>query len=259
MHEVRRWLLVLALLLSGCGVQLFSGLSEPEANEVVAALSSVGISATKGAIDDKRWSVTVSEGDLPNALETLKQRGLPRDRFQNLGELFKKEGLMSTPTEERIRYIHGISQELSETIGQIDGVVSARVHIVIPASDPLMDKVKPSSASVFVKHRNDVNLETIAPALRTLILRGVEGLSYENISVSFFVAEFAPKPDPMRMVNFFGVDVAAKSLGQLRTLFIVPFVLLVLALVLVTLRYRHHLTDDLVRVRLRLNRLWQGG
>ncbi len=250
--KLKRLLLMccLAALLSGCGVRLFGSLSETEANEVVAALSAAGISASKEVVDDKRWAVDVSQAELPNALATLRQQGLPRERFGNLGDLFKKEGLMSTPTEERVRYLHGMSQQLSETISLLDGVLTARVHIVIPAADPLSDKVKPSSASVFVKHRNDVNLELIAPAIRTLVLRSVEGLNYENISVSFFPAEVAPRPDPMRMLNVFGVDVPAKSLDTLRTAVLAPSLLLLILLLLVLLRYRRQLADDWVSVQL---------
>jgi type III secretion protein J len=245
MRRIRSLLcLCLLWLLAACNVQLFNSMTEQEANEVVAALASAGIAASKDAVDDKRWSVHVPEGELANALATLKQQGLPRERFQNLGELFKKEGLMSTPTEERVRYLHGLSQQLSETISRLDGVLTARVHIVIPANDPLSDKVRPSSASVFVKHRNDVNLEMVGPAIRTLVLRSVEGLSYENISVSFFPAEVAPKPDPMRMVSVYGVDVPAKSLAALRTAVLVPPLLLMGLLVLLVLRYRQHVADD---------------
>lgn len=247
--------LCVAMLLSACNVQLFNSLNEQEANEVVAALASVGISASKEVVDDKRWAVHVAEPELANALATLKQQGLPRERFQTLGELFKKEGLMSTPTEERVRYLHGVSQQLSETISRLDGVLTARVHIVIPANDPLSDAVKPSSASVFVKHRNDVNLELIAPAIRTLVLRSVESLSYENISVSFFPAEIAPKPDPMRILNVYGVDVPAKSLETLRAVILIPALTLLTLLVLLLLRYRRYLADDWVSLRLWLGRL----
>jgi type III secretion protein J len=240
----------LAFLLSGCGVTLFNSLTETEANEVVAALGTAGISSTKETVDDRRWSVQVAQAELPNALATLRQQGLPRERFDNLGELFKKEGLMSTPTEERVRFLHGVSQQLSETISLLDGVLAARVHIVMPAPDPLSDKTKPSSASIFVKHRNDVNLELIAPAIRTMVLRGVEGLTYENVSVSFFPAEVAPKPDPMRMLNVMGVDVPAKSLDTLRMVVLAPSLLLLALLVAVLLRYRRHIADDWVEVRL---------
>src|SRR4051812_38285912 len=124
----RTWMLVLALvlacLLAGCKTELYTKISEPEANEMVAVLAASGIRSTKLSHDGKTWSVMVEESDIPKSLEALRTQGLPRDRTQSLGDIFKKEGLVSTPTEERIRFIYAMSQELSRTLSQIDGVIT---------------------------------------------------------------------------------------------------------------------------------------
>jgi type III secretion protein J len=135
------------------------------------------------------------------ALEQLRLNGMPQEKYLSIGEVFKKEGLVSTPSEERIRYIYAVSQELSNTLMQIDGVVSARVHVVIPANDPLSPNVKPSSAAVFIKHRADADLQSMAPAVKNLVMRGIEGLTYENISLSIFAAKPTPKPAAQALIN----------------------------------------------------------
>jgi type III secretion protein J len=156
---------------------------------MLSALYMAGIAASKQTRDEKFWSVEVDERDLQHALFVVREQGLPREQFSNSGELFKKEGLISTPAEERIRYIYAVSQELSDTLSQIDGVVSARVHPVIPANDPLANHARPSSASVFIKHRRDADLSALAPAIRNLVMRGIEGLTYENIALTFVAAD----------------------------------------------------------------------
>lgn len=194
---LRRWLLPVLLVmgLCSCKSELFERLDERDANEMLAALYSAGLHAGKSSHDEKTWSIEVEERDMPAALRILAEHGLPREQFANAGDLFKKEGLVSTPAEERIRYIYAVSQELSSTLSQIDGVIVARVHPVIPANDPLATQIRPASASVFIKYRRDANLEAMAPPIKNLVMRSIEGLTYENISLTFVAAEGLPRVD----------------------------------------------------------------
>lgn len=186
-----RWILALLAVagLCSCKSELYEHLDERDANEMLATLYAAGIHAGKSTHDEKTWSVEVDERELPAALRIVAARGLPREQFANVGDLFKKEGLVSTPSEERIRYIYAVSQELSNTLSQIDGVIVARVHPVIPANDPLATQIRPASASVFIKYRRDADLQALAPPIKNLIMRSIEGLQYENISLTFVPAE----------------------------------------------------------------------
>jgi type III secretion system YscJ/HrcJ family lipoprotein len=155
-------LVVMALCLAACKNDLFTKQTESDANSMVSALLENGIDAQKQTPDGgKTWSIAVDQDDVVRSLAVLRAQGLPQEKFVNLGDMFKKEGLISTPTEERVRFIHGVSQELSATLSQIDGVIAARVHIVLPNNDPMAPAVKPSSASVFVKYRPQANLTAL--------------------------------------------------------------------------------------------------
>jgi type III secretion protein J len=184
----RLTVLSLLLLLPGCKVELYTDLKEPEANEIVAALAAEGIAASKGRPEGASWQVEVDEGRMGRALEVLRAQGLPPERFASMGDVFQKQGLVSTPAEERMRYIYAVSQELSQTLRNVDGVVAARVHVVIPANDPLSEKIRPSSAAVFIKYRPDVDMRLLAPAVKEMVAHSIEGLSHEQVSLSLFEA-----------------------------------------------------------------------
>ena len=192
--------LVAALALAGCKVDLYASLNENEANQILAALTADGLDAEKaragesgGGNPDGNWSVRVEESQLPAALEILRSEGLPGERFASLGQVFQKQGLVATPTEERMRYIYALSQELSETLRNIDGVVTARVHVVIPATDPLSDKIRPSSAAVFIKHRPDVDLRLLVPTVKDMVAHSIEGVTHDSVSLSLVEARpFTP-------------------------------------------------------------------
>jgi type III secretion protein J len=216
-----RWILALLAVagLCSCKSELYEHLDERDANEMLAALYSAGIHANKSTRDEKIWSIEVDEGELPAALRIVAAHGLPREQFASVGDVFKKEGLVSTPSEERIRYIYAVSQELSNTLSQIDGVIVARVHPVIPANDPLATQIRPSSASVFIKYRRDADLQALAPPIKTLIMRSIEGLSYENISLTFVPAEESERGPVARTVSS-GAHPAKAAIGGLGMLLV---------------------------------------
>lgn len=176
----------LTLGLAACGeqVELLAAVSEQEANEILSTLLSAGLDARKVPGKEGMVSVTVEGGRVADALHVMSANGLPREQFARMGDVFRKEGLISSPLEERARYNYALSQELAETLSQIDGVITARVHLVLPdrgagASEPLT----PSSAAVFIKYREVYDLESVVPQIKRLVTNSISNLSYDNVSV----------------------------------------------------------------------------
>lgn len=177
------------LILAGCGRQsLYSRLTEQQANEVEAALLEAGIGARKRELPkDAGFSVEVAQGDVPDAMRVLHERGLPRDLPDTLGKVFEKEGFVSSPLEERARYLYALSQELESTLMSIDGVVLARVHIALPQRDLLSDESESASASVIIVESPGSGLRERETDFKAIVTDGIEGLDDVNrVTVKFF-------------------------------------------------------------------------
>ena len=177
-----------ALLLAGCDKEttLHAGLEERQANLVMAALLDAGIACHKEPGEEGTWNVMVAEPKFAQAVNLLERQGLPRQARQGIAEVFKKTGMISSPSEERIRFMDALAQDIARTISMIDGVVDARVHVVLPENDPFARHTLPSSAAVAIRARWDADLTDITPSVKGLVKNAIEGLQYEKIMVTVF-------------------------------------------------------------------------
>ncbi len=197
-QAILRLFMMLALmcsifLLSACGKQqLYSSLSEEHANEMVAVLGEAGIDADKSLGEEEKWTVSVAQSEFAKSVDILRTRGLPHEQFESMGTVFKPGGINETPLAQRARLNYALSQELSQTINEIDGVVSARVQLAMPQPSPLTNDVKPSSASVLVKYRSGFDLRSQKASIQSLVAKGVEGLSFDQVEVIMVPAQALP-------------------------------------------------------------------
>lgn len=179
----------MALALGACErTPLYSALTEQQANEVEAALLAAGIDASKQAAGKNgNWGVHVAKAEVPQAMSVLRAQGLPREPLQSMGEVFRKEDFVSSPLEERARYVHALSQELARTLMQIDGVVAARVHIALPERNMLQPENESASASVVIVESADGRVRERETDIKAIVTDGVEGLDDVNrVTVKFF-------------------------------------------------------------------------
>ena len=186
------------LLAAGCArkVELMAAMPEPEANEVMAALQNAAIEAEKVAGKEGMVGVTIAADQVGRAVDLLRDKGLPRERFAGMGQVFKKEGLISSPLEERARYLYALSQELGATLSQIDGVIVARVHVVLPERSSTGEAAAPASAAVFIKHQDGYNIDTVQPMIRRLVTNSIPGLTPDKVSIITISAQAQRAREP---------------------------------------------------------------
>ena len=213
-HPARTLLLASLLLLAACKETLYSRLAEAEAVEIAAVLMRNGIDAARLQAKDGTHSVQVDHARLADAVQLLRAHQLPHEKFATMGEVFQQQGLIASPTEERARFIYALSQELAHTLSQIDGVRSARVHVVLPHNDPLRQEEAPAAAAVFIRHDAGHPMDDILPQIKLLVANSIQGLSYDKVSVVLLpVTALARQPEPAPPIPSIEDWVAAMPVG----------------------------------------------
>lgn len=158
----RGWFLVMALiLLVSCSkTELYHNLSEDEANEILVVLQESGITASKKqeiVQNEVTWTVGVDQKDLSKARALLVERNLPRRRQPGIEDIYKDKGLISTPDEQKARFIIGMRGNIINALRQNPDVIDADVVINVPDKDEfgstdVADKKHPT-ASLIIKIR----------------------------------------------------------------------------------------------------------
>jgi len=203
--SARRWIgwgLVAVLIAGtwGCREEVYHGLSERRANELVVALEREGIRADKvgDPSADGKWMVTVPSGEKVRAWKSLESDGLPKPEVEGFGEFYPTGGLIPTSSEERVLFQYATSQELRKTILKIDGVVDAQVNLVLPEEPRVQlanTEIEPPRASVLVKYtptRASAETQPVTRAqVKKLVAGGVKGLDRERVEVILTAAREA--------------------------------------------------------------------
>jgi type III secretion protein J len=170
----------------GCSVPIARGLDEQEANHAVLSLQRGHIAANKEADprDDKLWTVTVSHGDVTQAVSLLASEGPLIDKTPGLLESLGASSLIPSPRTERVRVLAGTAGELERSLREIEGVLSARVHLAIPTADSISNATEPvaTTASVLIRFRD--GLTPISEnEVKRLVAGAVAGLTADQVSV----------------------------------------------------------------------------
>lgn len=223
----------LVLLLLACSTPIRHGLDEPAANEVMTALERAGIGAEKvrdDASGPTAFAVRVAQGDAVRALDVLHTLGLPRGRRTGFAEIYGQPSLVPTATEERARYLEALAGEIERTLETVDGVVSARVHLVLEEADGLGEKPKsPAQAAVLLKTRAGPLLKEAE--VQKLVAGSVPGLAPSAVAVVSTPAVEIPGAGELAPVGPLRVTPGTRSV-LVTALFVVLGVLALLAALL---------------------------
>lgn len=185
---------------AGCSATLQGGIDEQEANEMILVLAEAGIEAAKSeAGTGDRWCVLVDRGDLSRAWRCLRAAGLPRPRHAGFREVYRERALVPGRMEERAVYLSALQEEIAQTLEQVEGVVSVRVHVTLrPESKLRPSRPGAASASVLLSFRPQADgaRPITARDVQSLVAHAVVGLAPEQVAVVFTPKRPVELPGP---------------------------------------------------------------
>ena len=213
---VGRLLEVGTLLASvACSVQIASALDDGSANQMIVALERGGVTGSKESDpqNDGKWILSVPKGDATHAVTLLSREGLPAPRRVGLAEIAEQNALIPSLQMEQARLLVGIANDLERSLMTVDGIVSARVHLAIPAWDPLVhaSSCTVEGASVLIRYRGRVCPIALSDVKR--LVAGAATTSPEQvIVVESPVAEMRSPPPSLARVGPFVIAKASERL-----------------------------------------------
>ncbi|MBQ7585354.1 MAG: type III secretion inner membrane ring lipoprotein SctJ, partial [Desulfovibrionaceae bacterium] len=159
-------LLLMVVSLTACQTEIYTNLDEKQANAMLAVLLKRGVIVEKVNQGKTGYAITVDDSQVVVALQILAAYSLPRDRFASLGTIFAGGGMISSAQEEQAKLTYALSEELANTFSRIDGVLNARVHVVLGVNDAVNNVKIPASATVFLRHTHDSIVTTLVGDIR---------------------------------------------------------------------------------------------
>lgn len=132
-------------------------------------------------VDDK--GISVPDSDIDRIRIMLSQEGLPQKGLVGW-EQFDQKDFTRTEFEQEIQKMRAIQGELARTISSIEGINSARVHIVVPKTSLFVREEKQPTASIYLKSKRGFEPDKKQiKGIQHMVSHAVEGLKPNQISI----------------------------------------------------------------------------
>lgn len=165
---------------SGSMVPLYTNLSLDDSSKIIAELEKSGVPYELLANGSQ---ITVPSDRVLRLRMSMAQSGLPSGGSVVGYEIFDRSETLGTSNfVMNINMMRALEGELSRTIGAINGVDTARVHLVMPKQELFSREKNKPSASVTVKMKGGFTLN-----------------NSEVMAISHLVASASPGLDPSRV------------------------------------------------------------
>jgi len=159
---------------------LFSGLSSADGGAVVEQLQAANVPYE---LTDGGATVLVPRDQVYDLRLQMSAAGLPGDDTGGYS-LLDEQGVTASQFQQEVAYQRAMEGELAKTVGAIDGVDAAVVHLAVPKKDVFLDAADAPTASVLVQTATGRNLDKgQVQAIVNLVSSSVEGMTPEAVAV----------------------------------------------------------------------------
>ncbi len=159
---------------------LFSGIDMREAGQITQQLEQANIPYE---LRGDGTSIFVPRSKVLPARLMLSENGLPSRGSVGYEIFDNPDALGQTQFQQNINRLRALEGELARTIASIDGVDSARVHLVLPERQLFARETEQPSASIVLKLRRDPLTPGQVRAIRNLVASATPGLIAQRVTI----------------------------------------------------------------------------
>lgn len=159
---------------------LYAGLEAEQASQVVDELRNTKIPFR---LTDSGRTILVPEKHVYSARLDLAGKGSIGGTGMGY-EIFDQSKFGMTSFMQQVNYRRALEGELTRTIVEMDGVMTARVHLVIPEKSLFLDGQRPPTASVMLRLKPGIRLSRKQiEGITALVSGSVDALSTDNVNI----------------------------------------------------------------------------
>ena len=161
---------------------LSSGLDPAQTGKVTAALDEQGIGYE---LRNNGTALAVEKTSMSQARVALAAQGVATDGGAGKGfELFDEQKLGASDFQQQVTYQRALEGEIARTIGNVQGVSSPQVQLVLPEDDLFADEATPATAAVMLGNSADTLEPGAVRGIAQLVASSVKGLKTENVTIT---------------------------------------------------------------------------
>jgi flagellar M-ring protein FliF len=190
---------------------LFAGVEMREAAEITQRLDAADIPYE---MRGEGGSIYVARSRVLDARMMLSAEGLP-SRGSIGYEIFDEpDALGQTQFQQNINRLRALEGELARTIASLDGIASARVHLVLPERQLFARETEQPSASIVLQLRRDELTPGQVRAIRNLVASATPGLTANRVTILDEAGRLLAAPSTEEGIDADGVDARQAAVEQ---------------------------------------------